>query len=33
VRVGADFVEIATGTAGRLVLVAIDHVAAVQSRA
>jgi hypothetical protein len=32
VRVGADFVELATGEAGRLVLVATDHVAAVQSR-
>jgi hypothetical protein len=32
VRVGADFVELATGAAGRLVLVALDHVAAVQSR-
>ena len=32
-RVGADFVELATGEAGRLVLVALDHVAAVQSRA
>ena len=32
VRVGADFVELATGEAGRLVLVALDHVAAVQSR-
>ena len=31
-RVGADFVELATGEAGRLVLVALDHVAAVQSR-
>ncbi len=31
-RVGADFVELASGEAGRLVLVALDHVAAVQSR-
>ena len=31
-RVGADFVEVATGEAGRPVLLAIDHVAAVQSR-
>jgi hypothetical protein len=31
-RVGSDFVELATGAAGRLVLVALDHVAAVQSR-
>ena len=32
VRVGADFVEVATGEGGRLVLVALDQVAAVQSR-
>ena len=32
VRVGADFVELATGEGGRLVLVAVDHLAAVQSR-
>ena len=31
-RVGEDFVEIATGTAGRLVLVAFRLIAAVQSR-
>jgi hypothetical protein len=31
-RVGADFVEVSTGEVGRLVLVALDHVAAVQSR-
>ena len=31
-RVGADFVEIATGEAGRLLLVAIDRIAAIQSR-
>jgi hypothetical protein len=31
-RVGADFVEIATGEAGRVVLVAFTHLAAVQSR-
>lgn len=31
-RVGADFVEIATGEAGRVVLVAFSQVAAVQSR-
>jgi hypothetical protein len=31
-RVGADFVEVSTGEVGRLVLVALEHVAAVQSR-
>jgi hypothetical protein len=31
-RVGADFVELASGTGGRLVLVALAHVSAVQSR-
>ncbi len=31
-RVGADFVEVAAGEAGRLVLVAFSQVAAVQSR-
>jgi len=31
-RVGADFVELATGAAGRVVLVALAHLAAVQSR-
>ena len=31
-RVGADFVELTTGEAGRVVLVAFDHLAAVQSR-
>ena len=31
-RVGADFVEIATGEAGRVVLVAFSQLAAVQSR-
>jgi hypothetical protein len=31
-RVGADFAEVATGEAGRVVLVALDHLAAVQSR-
>ena len=31
-RVGADFVEVATGEAGRVVLVAFSQVAAVQSR-
>jgi hypothetical protein len=31
-RVGADFAEIATGDAGRLVLVSFDSLAAVQSR-
>jgi hypothetical protein len=31
-RVGADFVELATGEAGRLVLVVVNQVAAVQSR-
>jgi len=31
-RVGADFVELAAGEAGRLVLVGMEHVAAVQSR-
>jgi len=31
-RVGADFVEVATGEAGRLVLVAFRRLAAVQSR-
>jgi hypothetical protein len=31
-RVGADFVELATGETGRVLLVALDHVAAVQSR-
>ncbi len=32
VRVGADFVELVAGEPGRPVLVALDHVAAVQSR-
>jgi hypothetical protein len=32
VRAGADFVELATGEAGRPVLVALAHVAAIQSR-
>jgi hypothetical protein len=32
VRVGADFVEVATGEAGRMLLVAFGHLAAVQSR-
>jgi hypothetical protein len=32
VRVGADFVELATGEAGRIVLVTFGHLAAVQSR-
>ncbi len=32
VRVGADFVELATGETGRLLLVAVEHLAAVQSR-
>ena len=31
-RVGADFTEVATGAAGRVVLVAFAHLAAVQSR-
>jgi hypothetical protein len=31
-RVGADFVELTTGDAGRVVLVAFEQVAAVQSR-
>lgn len=31
-RVGADFVELATGESDRVVLVALDHVAAVRSR-
>jgi hypothetical protein len=31
-RAGADFVEIATGEAGRVVLVALDHLSAVRSR-
>ncbi len=31
-RVGADFVELTAGEAGRVVLVALDHLAAVQSR-
>jgi hypothetical protein len=31
-RVGADFVEVATGEAGRIVLVPFGHLAAVQSR-
>jgi hypothetical protein len=31
-RVGADFVEVATGEAGRVVLVALGRLAAVQSR-
>jgi len=31
-RVGADFVEVATGEAGRIVLVTFGHLAAVQSR-
>jgi hypothetical protein len=31
-RVGADFCELSTGDGGRLVLVAYDHLAAVQSR-
>lgn len=32
-RVGGDFVELAEGDAGRVVLVALEHLAAVQSRA
>ena len=32
VRVGADFVELASGEPSRLVLVALDHVAALRSR-
>jgi hypothetical protein len=31
-RVGADFVEVAVGEAGRVVLVVLAQVAAVQSR-
>jgi len=31
-RVGADFVELSAGEVGRVVLVALDHLAAVQSR-
>jgi hypothetical protein len=31
-RAGADFVELASGEAGRVVLVALDHVCAVRSR-
>jgi hypothetical protein len=31
-RVGGDFIELATGDTGRLVLVALDHIAAIQSR-
>jgi hypothetical protein len=32
VRVGADFVEVVSGEPGRPLLVALDHVAAIQSR-